>query len=91
MIVGADLRGVLFSIVFPFSLFSPPVFVPWSDLSGAEHKGLLTRFVELKFAQAPEFENRISGRLADKVEGSSGGVWKYERASRRVFFEKDGA
>lgn len=89
LIVGANLRGVLFAAVFPFSLFIPPLFVPWEELTGVEHKGMLVRFVDLRFSKVPDSENMISGRLADRLERTSGEIWKYERARTRGFFERD--
>ncbi len=89
LVVGADLRGAYFSMVFPFSLFAPTLMVPWSELSGVERKGILVRFVELKFGRVTELRNEISGRLADKLESSSGGVWRYERTSRTVIIGRD--
>jgi hypothetical protein len=89
LIVGADLRGVCFAACFPFSFFLPTLFVPWTDLSGVERKGLLVRIVELRFSKAHKHENIISGRIADKLERCSGELWKYKRAQRRFVFERD--
>ncbi len=89
LIVGADPRGAFFAVCFPFSFFLPTFFVPWTDLSGVERKGLLVRFVELRFSKAHTHENIISGRIADKLERCSGECWKYKRAQKRQFFERD--
>ena len=89
LIIGANLRGVLFAVVYPFSLFIPPMFVPWDELTGVEHKGIFVRFVDLRFSKVPYCENMISGRLADKLEKTSGEIWKYKRARKRIFFERD--
>jgi hypothetical protein len=87
LIVEADLRGVLFAAVFPFSFFIPPLIIPWDELTGVEHKGMFVRFVDLRFSKVPGYEYMISGRLADKLERGSEEIWKYKRARKRTFFK----
>ncbi len=89
LIIGADLRGVYFSSLFPLSLFAPPLMIPWEELTGVEHKGILSRSVELTFARMEDIRNEIPGRLADKLEEASGGVWHFERADRSVTTGRD--
>jgi hypothetical protein len=88
LIVGADPRGAYFSTFFP-SAFFPRIFVPWEEIKGVEHCGTLIRYVRLEFLKAPRQVHSISGRLADKLERASGGIWNYQRADKTVFFGKD--
>ncbi len=75
--VCANSQGVHLSILFVFSFAQPPVFMPWSDISGTERKNWLSSSVELRFRQAPTIPFRIGSRLANKLEQASGGVWHY--------------
>ena len=80
LVIGADVQGAYFSVVFPLSLFSPDLMVPWAEISGIERIGFLVR-LELTFSRIPELRNEIPGPLADKLEAASGGIWQYERAT----------
>lgn len=88
LIIGGDLRGAYFSNSFPAAL-CPRIFVPWEEIKGVEHRGILVRYVQLEFLKAPQQVHSISGRLADKLERASGGIWDYQRADKTVFFGKD--
>jgi hypothetical protein len=84
LILGGGLRGAYVSSFLP-SRFCPPLFIPWEDIQGIERKGVLVRFVELRFAKAQEVQNkdtRISGRMADRFEEVSNGRWKFRRAGK---------
>jgi hypothetical protein len=89
LIVGGDLRGAYFSAFIP-SKFCPPLFIPWEDIKGTERKGVLVRFVELRFAKVQgqqDEDNWISGRMADNLEALSNGRWKYQRERKRGVLE----
>ena len=89
LIVGGDLRGAYFSTCLP-SAICPPLLIPWGDIQGVERKGLLVRFVELKFVKGPpDGQHEISGRVADRLESVSGGAWRYQRAKKTVIFGRD--
>jgi hypothetical protein len=88
LIVGSDHSGVYFSTIFPATL-CPPIFIPWNEIEGLERKGILTRLVQLKFAQWSERDQYISGRLADKLEEAAAGAWTYQRSQKKSFFGKD--
>ncbi len=91
LIAGGNRQGAYFSTLLPSHL-CPPLLIPWEDITGIERRGILSRTVELKLAndiKKSEVFNSISGRLADRLEKLSEGIWSYKHATRRVIFGKD--
>jgi hypothetical protein len=81
--VSADSLGMHLSMFLPFRFGHPPVFVPWTELTGRQDRqsllGVVVEFIELRFAGAPQVDCQIHGRLADELERASGGIWHYQR------------
>ena len=73
--VGANPRGVYFSVLFPFRPGHPPLFVPWEDVSMAEGRGTFTSYVDLRFRRVSQTRVRLSKRLGDRLRSQSGSTW----------------
>ena len=79
--VGADPRGLYISILFPFRLGHPPLFIPWRDISRASKKVLWINFIELRLGREVPIPFRISYALAQKLKAAAGTNWPVEAAA----------
>ncbi|MCK5749290.1 MAG: hypothetical protein KAH44_23960 [Oricola sp.] len=77
--VGANERGVRFSIFILFRAGHAPIFAPYEDIRGEEGSLFFIPYVRLHLARTPETTIRIRRRLARWIEDRSGGAWSYER------------
>jgi hypothetical protein len=81
--IGADTAGLF---IMPFLLFRawhPPLFLPWSEITGIrETKFLFVKFVEMRLGRVEEVPFRISASLAAKIQTIAGPEWPadYTRA-----------
>jgi hypothetical protein len=76
--IGADPRGLYLSILFPFRIAHPPLFIPWRDISHATKKFLWVTFLELRLGHEPVIPLRISAALGQKVKTAAGASWPPE-------------
>ena len=73
LIVGANREGLHLSVLLPFRIGHPPVFIPWPDISMREQKGrLFSARVELTFQKVPNLSMRIQPGLARKIQAARG-------------------
>ena len=70
--VGASPRGLYLSVLLPFRIAHPPLFIPWADISASERKGLAAGYVELRFRRAPGIPLRVMERLGRRIAESAG-------------------
>ena len=73
LIVGGNHEGLHLSVLLPFRIAHPPLFIPWSDISTREQKSRFsfTR-VELAFQKVPGVSLKINATLARKIQESAG-------------------
>lgn len=64
---GINIEGLYLSVLFPFRIGHPPLFVPWEDISCTEKPGRFFGGFELHFAKCPTIPFLISRRLMEKV------------------------
>ena len=76
--VGADPRGLYLSILFPFRLGHPPLFIPWRDISYSTKKFLGITYVELRLGREVPIPIRISYALAQKLKTAAASGWPFE-------------
>jgi hypothetical protein len=76
--VGADLRGLYLSIIFPLCISHPPLFIPWRDISSASGQFLWVKYVELRLGRQTVIPLRISLPLAQKIKSAAGTSWPLE-------------
>jgi hypothetical protein len=81
--VGADSTGLFMATMFLFRTGHPPLFVPWSEITGVREARLLfVKFVEMRLGRVEEIPFRISASLAAKIQTIAGPEWPadYTRA-----------
>ena len=81
--VGADTAGLFMVPFFLFRAWHPPLFVPWSEITGVrETRFLFIKFVEMRLGRVEEVPFRIWASLAAKIQIAAGPEWPadYTRA-----------
>lgn len=78
--VGANVEGLYLSVLFVFRLGHPPLFIPWSDVSGTIEKRRWFSRLRLKFERCPSVPLVISKRLGERISHASGAVFYPEGA-----------
>jgi len=73
--VGADNKGLYMSILLPFRIGHPPLFIPWAEISVAEKKDFIFSWLVLTFKKDPEIPIRINKRLGNKIKSSYPSYW----------------
>src|SRR5262249_35481382 len=68
LIVGANTSGIRFSVLLPFRIAHPPLFLPWSDLTISRERSWFIQSVRLRPARHPSVTITISQRLFSKIE-----------------------
>jgi hypothetical protein len=72
--LGADEQGLFISVMFPFRLGHPPLFIPWSEVhSVGKFRQLFLTMEILHFLKAPSVVFKVSQRLARAVSDKSHG------------------
>ena len=73
--IGANTKGIHFSVFFPFRIGHPPLFVPWHDVSVREGKTLAWKWTEFRFSQPAGVWMRFYGGLPDEIRRVAGTSW----------------
>lgn len=65
--LGANYYG-LYLAVFPlFRAGHPPLLIPWSDISTAEHQGWMFSYLDFTFAKAPSRRLRLLRKAGEMI------------------------
>ena len=73
LIVGANHEGMHLSVLLPFRVAHPPLFIPWSDITMREQKSRFSSTrMELAFQKVPGVPMKISAALARKLQEAAG-------------------
>lgn len=65
--IGSNYYG-LYLAVFPlFRVGHPPLLIPWSDITTAEHKGWIFSYLDFTFAKAPSTKLRLLRKLGNMI------------------------
>jgi hypothetical protein len=64
----------------PFRLGSPPLLVPWTDLSAMPTREFMFNAVALRFARAPSVRMRIATALGEQIAAASRGALRISPA-----------
>jgi len=81
--VGADPSGLYLSVMVPFRVGHPPLFLPWPEISVQRRwKVLGLRSVELRLGQEEQLPFQIGGSLADRIKAAAGPSWPAEAPSQ---------
>jgi hypothetical protein len=81
LIIGASPRGLYLSVLLPFRFAHPPLFIPWTEISVSERKGLAAGYFEFRFRRAPGIPVRVIERLGRRIAQSAGRAWPRESAA----------
>ncbi|NIO04343.1 MAG: hypothetical protein GTN74_06920 [Proteobacteria bacterium] len=73
--VGGNVEGLYLSVLFVFRPGHPPLFVPWSEISGTIEKRKWFSRVTLRFQRCPSIPFVISTRLSERISHASGAVF----------------
>ena len=72
-------NGLHIWLLPPFRLGSPPLLVPWTDISARPVRELLFGCIALSFARAPGVRMRIATRLGEQIAAASRGALRIGR------------
>lgn len=72
--IGANGAGLYLSILFPFKVGHPPLFIPWTDITVQTKRQFLSTLVEFRFRRVPSLL-RINDRLARRIQAAVGSAW----------------
>lgn len=70
--VGSNYYGVYLAVFPLFRVGHPPLLIPWSDITTAEHKGLVFSYLDFTFARVPSAKLRLPSGLGYKVMSMRG-------------------
>lgn len=69
-------EGIGLSVLFPFRLGNPPLFIPWADIQVIQvRRWFFFNRVRLTIVDEPSLWIEISPRLADKIQQAIGQEW----------------
>lgn len=77
--LGANGSGILLSLLIPFRMFHPSLFINYTNFNGTERRMFFFEQVEIQVVNAPGVKISISKSQADWIENQSGGTWSYQR------------
>ena|SRR5947209_333820 len=76
---GSDRSGLYMAIMFIFRLGSPPLLIPWPEVTiGRRRTVLFFPFVELRIGREEGVPLLLSARLAESLRSAAGPSWPIE-------------
>jgi hypothetical protein len=80
--IGSDVSGLYMSIMFLFRLGSPPLLIPWIEVTlWRRRKILFFRFVELRLGSEEQVPLLLRETLAESLQSAAGSAWPVEPVS----------
>lgn len=74
--IGADTAGLFMVPFVLFRAWHPPLFVPWSEITGVrETQFLFIKYVEMRLGRVEEVPFRIRASLAAKIQAAADPEW----------------
>lgn len=71
---GANTEGLFISVLLPFRLGHPPLFIPWSEIESTEqYRQLFFPMVRFHFKESPFVSLGVSKRLAQAIVSEAHG------------------
>jgi hypothetical protein len=71
---AATAEGLHLWLLLPFRLGSPPLLVPWADVSATPAREFMFSSVALRFSRAPGIRMRITIALGEQIAAASRGA-----------------
>jgi hypothetical protein len=65
--IGSNYYGLYLAVLPLFRVGHPPLLIPWSDITTAEHKGLIFSYLDFTFAKVSSITFRVPRKLGDLV------------------------
>jgi hypothetical protein len=72
LILTASRSGLIISMLLPFRLAHPTLFIPWREISATSTSGWVKNYVEFRFAKEPQVRMRLPHRLAEELIAAGG-------------------
>ena len=80
--VGGDPSGLYLSMLFLFRIGSPPLLIPWQEVTIRQRRTVLFfQFVELRLGREEQIPFAIREKLADSLRSAAGSSWPIEPIS----------
>lgn len=80
--VGGDPSGLYLSMLFLFRIGSPPLLIPWQEVTIRQRRTtLFFQFVELQLGREEQIPFTIREKLADSLRSAAGSSWPIEPIS----------
>jgi hypothetical protein len=80
--LGSDPSGLYMAMMFLFSMGSPPLLVPWSEVTVWRRRQVLFfRVVELRLGREQQVPLVMREKLADSLRSAAGTSWPIEQVS----------
>lgn len=83
LILGADSTGLYVSVFFPFTLASPPLLIPWTDITATPKQGIFVPVIAFRFAQVPQLSWSVTENIGRELLTARPGVG-WENSDRRL-------
>ena len=69
-------EGIGLSVLFPFRLGHPPLFIPWSEVRVSQVQRLfIFNFVRLEFLEVSSVRIDVTTKLAANMQKAAGKIW----------------
>ena len=80
--VGSDPSGLYLSLMFIFRISSPPLLIPWPEVTvWRRRQFLFFRFVEFRLGREEQVPLLMREKLADSLRSAAGPSWPIEPVS----------
>jgi len=76
--VGASSAGLYLSILWPFRISHPDLFIPWTEITISRTKILFWSMVRLQLGRENPIPFTIRPNLAEKIRQAAGTSWPKE-------------
>lgn len=77
--VGANSEGLFLSILPIFSLFHPPLFIPWTEISYTKKTSFFSAGVRFQLGNEFYAPLWVREQLAERLRGAAGGSYPIEK------------
>jgi hypothetical protein len=81
--IGADSNGLFMVPWLLYSLWHPPLFIPWSEISFERKRFLFMNYLELRLGRSEQVTLTVRAQLGARIEAAAGPGWPtpYYRAT----------
>ena len=69
--IGGDEQGLHMSVMLPFRLFHPPIYIPWNDITKGKRESRLFG-IRLRFRKTPSVPIALTSFIVQQLEAIKG-------------------